>query len=146
MSSNPSPSSSVSDTRPTSIVVSEVDTNTGAVGAQSEATLIEPPTASNAAPSNSSAPSAMASDDFSNLAALRKSVPDLATGQMFGRYRIECLLGRGGMGAVYRAYDTNLQRTVALKVPFFKKGHSDEIVKRFLREARAVAQLSHPNL
>lgn len=50
------------------------------------------------------------------------------------------------MGAVYRAYDSHLQRTVALKVPFFKQGYSEEVVKRFLREARAVAQLSHANL
>ena len=38
------------------------------------------------------------------------------------------------MGAVYRAYDSHLHRTVALKVPFFKRGYSEEVVKRFLRE------------
>lgn len=63
----------------------------------------------------------------------------------FGRYRLEKLLGKGGMGAVYLAHDTQLDRRVALKVPRF--GPDDDAgCERFLREARAAATLHHPNL
>jgi serine/threonine protein kinase len=63
----------------------------------------------------------------------------------FGRYRLDQLLGKGGMGAVYRAYDTQLDRQVALKVPKFE--HDEGVLRdRFLREARAAATLRHPNL
>ena len=63
----------------------------------------------------------------------------------FGRYRIEDCLGRGGMGAVFRARDTQLDRTVALKVPFLGDD-GDETRQRFFREARAAATLHHANI
>jgi serine/threonine protein kinase/WD40 repeat protein len=65
--------------------------------------------------------------------------------EQFGRYRILKLLGKGGMGAVYLAHDTQLDRPVALKVPRF---HDDgpEVLERFHREARAAALLHHPNI
>jgi class 3 adenylate cyclase len=63
----------------------------------------------------------------------------------FDRYRILRRLGKGGMGAVYLAVDTRLDRQVALKVPFLRD--NDEIVlHRFQQEARALARLHHPNL
>src|SRR5436309_149742 len=63
----------------------------------------------------------------------------------FGRYRLLACLGRGGMGAVFRAHDTQLDRTVALKVPFL--GADDAAAReRFLREARTAAALHHPNV
>jgi serine/threonine protein kinase len=63
----------------------------------------------------------------------------------FGRYRLLDCLGRGGMGAVFRAHDTQLDRTVALKVPFL--GADETALRdRFLREARAAAALHHPNV
>ncbi|HEV3263152.1 MAG TPA: serine/threonine-protein kinase [Gemmataceae bacterium] len=65
---------------------------------------------------------------------------------MFGRYRLVKLLGEGGMGAVYLAHDTQLDRPVALKVPFFGPGDGPEIMERFLREARAAATVQHANL
>jgi tetratricopeptide (TPR) repeat protein len=65
---------------------------------------------------------------------------------VFGRYRVEGLLGRGGMGAVYRAHDTQLDRPVALKVPNLADGDRARPVERFLREARAAARLQHPNI
>lgn len=63
----------------------------------------------------------------------------------FGRYRVERLLGRGGMGAVYLARDTQLDRLVAIKVPDFTQVGPDG-AERFLREARAMATVEHPNL
>lgn len=69
----------------------------------------------------------------------------LRAGQTFDRYRIEALLGEGGMGAVYRAYDTRLQRIVALKVLRVGPDGSTGGTSRVLREARAAAALAHPN-
>ncbi|MBM3756770.1 MAG: hypothetical protein FJW38_22650 [Acidobacteria bacterium] len=64
----------------------------------------------------------------------------LAIGDKLGPYEITGLLGKGGMGAVYRATDTRLHREVAIKV-------SDETFSdRFDREARAIAALNHPNI
>jgi hypothetical protein len=63
----------------------------------------------------------------------------------FGRYHVQRRLGQGGMGEVFRARDTQLQRTVALKIPRW----ADErpaLRARFLREARAAASLGHPNI
>jgi len=64
----------------------------------------------------------------------------------FGRYRILRLLGRGGMGAVYLAQDSQLGRQVALKVPFFDASESPQRAERFVREARSAAVLQHPNI
>jgi len=68
----------------------------------------------------------------------------LAVGETFERYEIESLIGRGGMGEVYRATDTRLRRKVALKV-LRPDRSGDEAVARLFREARAAAGLSHPN-
>jgi Protein kinase domain len=64
----------------------------------------------------------------------------------FGRYRILRKLGSGGMGAVYLAHDSQLDRPVALKVPHFRRDEQHDTVERFYREARAMALLRHPNL
>jgi serine/threonine protein kinase len=70
----------------------------------------------------------------------------LAAGSHLGPYEIERLIGAGGMGEVYRARDTRLRRTVALKLlPAHLRADADLRV-RFEREARAVASLSHPNI
>jgi serine/threonine protein kinase len=63
-----------------------------------------------------------------------------------GRYRLEQQLGQGGMGAVYRAHDSQLGRTVALKVPFLSGPTADAVRARFLREAQSAAVLAHPNI
>ena len=67
----------------------------------------------------------------------------VSTPKQLGRYTELTLLGQGGMGAVYRAFDPSLQRTVAIKVML---GQNPEFLARFEREARAVAKLSHPNV
>jgi tetratricopeptide (TPR) repeat protein len=71
--------------------------------------------------------------------------PSATFPEEFGRYRIVQVLGGGGMGTVYLAYDTHLERHVALKVPrLFETG--GRAVERFAREARAAAHLHHPNI
>ncbi len=68
----------------------------------------------------------------------------LRPGDTFERYRIEALIGQGGMGCVYRAYDPRLHRRVALKV--ISEGLAPGAANaRLLREARAAAALDHPN-
>ena len=64
----------------------------------------------------------------------------------FGRYRILQLLGKGGMGAVYLAMDSQLNRKVALKIPFFNAKEEPKRAERFIREARSAASLHHPNI
>ncbi len=62
------------------------------------------------------------------------------------RYELEELVGTGGMSSVYRAYDRLLERHVAIKVLHEQFTADGDYVERFRREARAVAQLSHPNI
>src|SRR5205814_5643764 len=62
--------------------------------------------------------------------------------RLIGRYRVLAELGRGGMGTVYQAFDPELQREVAIKVPH--EGGDHVAAERFEREARAVARLRHP--
>jgi serine/threonine-protein kinase len=66
-------------------------------------------------------------------------------GKKLGHFRVERLLGSGGMGAVYEAVDEQLERQVALKV-LLRDGDSALNQKRFLREARLAAKLTHPNI
>ncbi|MGI8906800.1 MAG: serine/threonine-protein kinase [Candidatus Sumerlaeaceae bacterium] len=63
-----------------------------------------------------------------------------------GPYRLTKLLGRGGMGEVWQAFDTNLERDVAVKLMRKELLANEEAVKRFGREARAVARLNHPSI
>jgi serine/threonine protein kinase len=70
----------------------------------------------------------------------------LAAGVRLGPYEIQSPLGAGGMGEVYRARDTKLDRDVAIKVLPADLANDPEALSRLEREARAVAQLSHPNI
>ncbi len=63
-----------------------------------------------------------------------------------GKYRLERLIGRGGMGAVYEARDLRLDREVALKVMLGGAFGHESALRRFRREAQAVARLNHPNI
>ena len=64
----------------------------------------------------------------------------LSAGDNLGPYEIIALIGKGGMGEVYRARDTRLGRDVAVKIS------QEQFNERFEREARAVASLNHPNI
>src|SRR5271166_4492213 len=63
-----------------------------------------------------------------------------------GRYRLEAEIGRGGMSTVYRAFDTVLERTVAIKVMHREIAADSDQLERFRREARSVARLNHPHI
>jgi len=83
-------------------------------------------------------------DGDSTLSLQDREARDLP--EQFGRYRIRALLGRGGMGTVYLAEDTQLDRIIALKVPHFSRSGDSEARERFRREGRAAASLDHPHL
>jgi len=70
----------------------------------------------------------------------------LQIGQQLGSYEITSLLGKGGMGEVFRAKDTRLNRTVAIKVLPPDKTSDPERKRRLLQEARAASALNHPNI
>src|SRR5712692_5238483 len=73
-------------------------------------------------------------------------MPHLSAGTRLGSYEILAPLGAGGMGEVYRARDTKLDRDVAIKVlPAALAQHPDRLA-RFEREARVLAALNHPNI
>ena len=67
-------------------------------------------------------------------------------GQTLGHYRIEAKLGEGGMGVVYRAMDTRLDRPVAIKVLSAESTSDPERKRRFVQEAKAASALNHPNI
>src|SRR5688572_4674617 len=69
----------------------------------------------------------------------------LTPGLLVAHYRIDSLLGRGGMGEVYHAVDTYMSRPVAIKVLSPQSIRSEEAVQRFMKEARAATALNHPN-
>jgi serine/threonine protein kinase/Tol biopolymer transport system component len=75
-----------------------------------------------------------------------ESMPHLQPGTSIGPYRVEALVGAGGMGEVYRAIDTRLERTVALKVLSTDLSAALDSEARFQREARLLAALNHPNV
>ena len=70
----------------------------------------------------------------------------LSPGTRIGPYEIAALIGAGGMGEVYRATDTNLKRTVAIKVLPDSLATNTERLARFQREAEVLASLNHPNI
>ncbi len=72
------------------------------------------------------------------------SSPPLPT--QIGRYRVEWVLGQGGFGRVYLAYDAQLERRVAIKVPHMQRVANASDARAYLTEARMVASLDHPNI
>src|SRR6185436_9964515 len=67
-------------------------------------------------------------------------------GQTISHYRIESLIGTGGMGEVYQAHDENLKRTVAIKILPAACTADPDRVRRFEQEAFAASKLNHPNI
>src|SRR5215468_4293520 len=70
----------------------------------------------------------------------------ITIGQQLGSYEITALLGKGGMGEVYRARDTKLKREVAIKVLPEEFSRDGDRASRFQREAEVLASLNHPNI
>ncbi len=98
------------------------------------------------------APDPIDQDQTQSEAAEAEELRPLTRGTCVGRYLISDVLGQGGMGVVYRAFDPDLGRPVALKMLTVKKlpgQHTDDCRQdrnRLLREAQALAKLSHPNV
>jgi eukaryotic-like serine/threonine-protein kinase len=72
--------------------------------------------------------------------------PESGSGQKLGRFELTGVLGHGAFGTVYKARDSELDRTVAIKVPRAGNLAGQQELERFLREARSVAQLRHPSI
>ena len=70
----------------------------------------------------------------------------LAAGTKLGRYEIRSQLGTGGMGEVYLVQDTQLDRTIALKILPADVASDRQRMQRFVQEAKAAAALNHPNI
>ena len=77
---------------------------------------------------------------------LAEASGDSLVGKSLGHFKVLALVGAGGMGEVYRAHDSRLNRDVAVKVLTALTAQSDSAHCRFHREAQAVAALSHPNI
>jgi len=71
---------------------------------------------------------------------------ELEIGSEIGGFKLEEILGRGGMGVVYRAHELSLNRKVALKILSQKLSSDPEFIQRFKREAQIIASLDHPNI
>ena len=71
---------------------------------------------------------------------------DNLEGAYLGRYQVIEQLGRGGMATVYKAFDTQLERYVAIKVLLQNQASSEQFLARFQREAKTLAMLSHPHI
>ncbi len=70
----------------------------------------------------------------------------IPSGTKLGRYEIRSKIGAGGMGEVYLAEDTRLDRQVALKVLLNEVAGDEDRVRRFVREAKAASALNHPHI
>jgi len=76
----------------------------------------------------------------------KASGPGQLVGRALGVYQLQAVIGAGGMGEVYRAVDTRLNRTVAVKVLPDHVSHDPERRDRFKQEARIISSLNHPNI
>jgi Tol biopolymer transport system component/predicted Ser/Thr protein kinase len=78
--------------------------------------------------------------------AARGTATEIARGEMLGPYRVDTIIGQGGMGVVYRAWDTRLDRRIALKLLRPEQVNDPSRRQRLMREARAASGLIHPNV
>lgn len=88
----------------------------------------------------------MGEADRSSIVAVREELESLVGTTIGEKYRLERLLGFGGMGAVYAAENTFTKQDVAIKVLLDREDAEDETIKRFVREAKAGVRLVHPNV
>ena len=124
------------------------------VSSGSDATWVAPPQESSSTVSNSNAPTLDLSPQVSPSratqglsAAEREAAGRLEPGTELGsRYRIEALIGKGGMGTVYKAYDIELDRTVALKEILPQFLDDTEAMQRFKQELLLASRISHKNI
>jgi len=114
-------------------------------GRATEAKTVITPPPTEAKTRNSQSPPASSSSP-TPVAALDDDAEDPLIGQTLGGYEIIRKLGEGGMGAVYEARQLSLDRSVALKILPPALARNKEFVKRFVREAHAVARLNHANI
>ncbi len=114
---------------------------------QGPPTLADPPTPEEVPPSESGLeePPAAAAQPARHEGRWQPPTPEQLSAQL-PQYRIEGLLGRGGMGAVYRGVQESLHRPVAIKILPGEFSGSAEFVARFQREARVLARLQHPGI
>jgi serine/threonine protein kinase len=75
-----------------------------------------------------------------------RKAEDLNVGDVIGGFQIESVLGKGGMGVVYKAHELSLNRKVALKVLSHRLSSDEEFIRRFKREGQVIAGLDHPNI
>src|SRR5437016_12915123 len=80
------------------------------------------------------------------VAALQNEMMTLATGTKLGRYEIRSKIGAGGMGEVYLALDTELGRTVAIKILPEALAADHQRLQRFIQEAKSASALNHPHI
>lgn len=85
-------------------------------------------------------------EELGRLAAAKNSKSIGGKDSIFGKYQILNEIARGGMGIVYKIYDPHLKRELALKLMIQGEGATETAIKRFLLEARAAANLKHPNI
>ena len=89
----------------------------------------------------------IALDRHADPVAVNKSIPaDARAGTTVGKYKLHEIVGRGGMGVVYRAEHVYIGKEVAVKILHDGYGGREESIKRFLREARAASLINHPNI
>src|SRR5262245_6610865 len=106
-----------------------------------DAAIAATPPGDTLAPNDAVAATSLGVDISINMAAY--GAAELFPVASWDKYEFLSLLGRGGMGAVYKARDCQLNRTVALK---FLRSDDPKMIQRFLREAHTQARLDHPNL
>src|SRR4029077_15288084 len=95
-------------------------------------------------PSSGSMPTRNGAGGTSSRRSVSRSADPRTGAELLG-YRIEALLGRGGMGVVYKAYDPRLKRYVALKLVAPELSGDERFRERFLAESELAASLEHPN-